>query len=677
MTDNKATLDQSQVLWDEFLLRFPREKLSELTLHEYIKADDQTTFTYWVGRKLQPLGNLPAKAEKFGIYPTSNTSDSTNDGIGYKNGYAWKKKRYGKTLEEAFELVKTALARVAQAAYEGDVQTIDAEKHLWPIFKWKIAFLYQNREKPIFPAIYSDRLLQAASGTLAGTSHVEAMQALMADYDGIEDIQSFSKRKLKSAEENAGKWYYSEYKYPISKATWLELWDDTSIFKPETRTLVACLKAIGGSATCAKLAHVYGRASNYYNKAGSALGKRILDRLNLPPYAIDDDGSIPYWPFAFEGRYVDKRLDDDTPGVFLWKLRDELSEALEEIDWSAYAKPEKANLNECIEDAAEDSTNNVCDDKDPPAYTEEMFLNEVWMSSEDFHRLKGLLARKKNIILQGPPGVGKTFAARRLAWAIMGHNDERRIRMVQFHQNYAYEDFVIGYKPSVNGFELRKGIFYEFCQKARANPEHRYFFIIDEINRGNLSKILGELMMLIEADHRGERVTLPGLEEPFYVPENVFIIGMMNTADRSLAMIDYALRRRFSFFTMTPCFKENEEDDIDGFKTYATSVRNALGVATGQKSRFDELVDVMRALNTAIADDPSLGKGFLIGHSYLGGIRQPKQEDSSEASLSQFNEWLYGVVNYDLLPLLEEYWYDDEETLKDWSNRLQSLTLDH
>ena len=374
MTDNKPTLDQSQVLWDEFLLRFPREKLSELTLHEYIKADDQTTFTYWVGRKLQPLGNLPTMPEKFGIYPTSKAGESTKNGIVYKNGYAWKEKRYGKTLEEAFELVKTALARVAQAAYEGDVQTIDAENHLWPIFKWKIAFLYQNREKPIFPAIYSDRLLQAASGTLAGTPHVEAIQALMADYDGIEDIQSFSKRKLKSAEENGGKWYYSEYKYPISKATWLELLHDTSIFKPETRTLVACLKAIGGSATCAKLAKVYGRSSNYYNTAGSALGKRILDRLNLPPYAIADDGSIPYWPFAFEGRYVDKRSDDDTPGVFLWKLRDELSEALEEIDWSAYAKPEKANLNEYIEDAPEDSTNDVCDDKDPPAYTEEMFL---------------------------------------------------------------------------------------------------------------------------------------------------------------------------------------------------------------------------------------------------------------------------------------------------------------
>ena len=149
------------------------------------------------------------------------------------------------------------------------------------------------------------------------------------------------------------------------------------------------------------------------------------------------------------------------------------------------------------------------------------------------------------LILQGAPGVGKTFTARRLAYSVMGEKDDSRIEFVQFHQNYSYEDFVMGYKPSGDGFELKYGIFYRFCLKAANQPDKDFFFIIDEINRGNMSKIFGELLMLIERDYRGTKATLAYNGMSFSVPKNLYIIGMMNTADRSLAMIDYALRRRF------------------------------------------------------------------------------------------------------------------------------------
>ena len=129
--------------------------------------------------------------------------------------------------------------------------------------------------------------------------------------------------------------------------------------------------------------------------------------------------------------------------------------------------------------------------------------------------------------------------------------DKSRIEMVQFHQNYTYEDFIMGYKPTENGgFAIKPGIFYQFCKKAADDKDRPYFFIIDEINRGNLSKIFGELLMLIESDYRDTSIKLAYRDEDFYVPSNLYIIGMMNTADRSLAMIDYALRRRFSFFEM-------------------------------------------------------------------------------------------------------------------------------
>lgn len=288
-------------------------------------------------------------------------------------------------------------------------------------------------------------------------------------------------------------------------------------------------------------------------------------------------------------------------------------------------------------------------DKTFEKYTKDDFLKEVFMDGKDFDTLQHLIRMKKNVILQGAPGVGKTFCARRLAQAMMGEKDESRIALIQFHQNYSYEDFVMGYKPVEGTFELQKGIFYKFCMLAANHPDKEYFFIIDEINRGNLSKIFGELLMLIEKDYRGEKLTLAYKDEKFSVPGNLYLIGMMNTADRSLALIDYALRRRFSFFEMNPGF------DSEGFKAYLKGKNN---------ERLNELVELVKELNRQIATDDSLGQGFEIGHSYLctGEIVT--------------DEWLKEVVNYDILPMLQEYWFDNKSEVDRWANRLNSIFHD-
>ena len=279
-------------------------------------------------------------------------------------------------------------------------------------------------------------------------------------------------------------------------------------------------------------------------------------------------------------------------------------------------------------------------------YTSEDYLREVYMTSADYAKIQAVLRNKKNIILQGAPGVGKTFAAKRLAWSMMGEIDESRVEFVQFHQNYSYEDFVMGYKPVEDGFELRNGIFYRFCQRAANQPDKDFFFIIDEINRGNMSKIFGELLMLIERDYRGTKATLAYNGLPFSVPKNLYIIGMMNTADRSLAMIDYALRRRFSFFDMEPGF------DSEGFRQYQASLNN---------ETLNALVERVKDLNKEIAADKSLGKGFCIGHSYFCG-----QDTCTD-------EWLDSIVNYDILPMLSEYWFDDTAKLQRWENILRGV----
>lgn len=281
-------------------------------------------------------------------------------------------------------------------------------------------------------------------------------------------------------------------------------------------------------------------------------------------------------------------------------------------------------------------------------YTKKDFLSEVYMSENQYDRLSGVLLNKMNLILQGAPGVGKTFAAKRLAYSLMGEKDDSRIEFIQFHQNYSYEDFVMGYRPSGDSFELKYGIFYQFCKKAENQPDKKFFFIIDEINRGNLSKIFGELLMLIEKDYRGTKATLAYNGMPFSVPKNLYIIGMMNTADRSLAMIDYALRRRFSFFEMAPAFES------DGFKKYQDSLDNRT---------FDELISKIIKLNEEISRDKSLGKGFCIGHSYFCG--KTKETCSSE--------WMQSVVDYDILPMLSEYWFDDDTRVQHWDNILHGV----
>ena len=356
---------------------------------------------------------------------------------------------------------------------------------------------------------------------------------------------------------------------------------------------------------------------------------------------------------------VTKRSNDEFEFMVLEKFTHQVSwsELLEDAilkqsevfinNQGSLFKLTQAEYNRLLEYVKKDSSEVVLfspESEDNPVYSFEKDPEKPFISPKAFHHIEQLLKRKKNVILQGPPGVGKTFLAKKIAYSILGEENDTCIETVQFHQSYGYEDFIQGIRPSKDGFVVRNGIFFEFCQRAKKD-DRPYFFIIDEINRGNLSKIFGELMMLIEHDKRGDKHTVrltysDAKEELFYVPENVYIIGCMNTADRSLAIVDYALRRRFSFITLTPEFG-------DTFKNFLK--------AKMDKAFVDTITAKIMAVNQVIQDTEML-RGMEIGHSYFCNFEGFKKGEEAA--------WWDDICQYELFPYLDEVCYDDGDRLE-------------
>ncbi|WP_299329976.1 AAA family ATPase [uncultured Psychrobacter sp.] len=265
------------------------------------------------------------------------------------------------------------------------------------------------------------------------------------------------------------------------------------------------------------------------------------------------------------------------------------------------------------------------------------------------------LRSKKNIILQGPPGTGKTWLAKRLTFALIGQRDDSKIRAVQFHPNLSYEDFIRGWRPSGEGkLTLVDGPFMEMIKTAIDDPESKYVIVIEEINRGNPAQVFGEMLTLLEADKRSPNEALElsyrkTAGERVYIPSNLYVVGTMNIADRSLALVDLALRRRFAFIDLEPTLGEAWRD----------WVRDKNGI---DSEFLDNIEQRISALNDEITKDPSLGAQFQIGHSYV--------TPAVGMNITDAKEWFVEVVETEIGPLLDEYWFDDLEKSRKAQKRL-------
>lgn len=612
--------------WDEFLSKWPLEKLEQMTLEEYTNAGSKESFTYWIEAKLENLGSIwGGSAFKFGVYARKNTEQRENNNrVTYSDTHGWYT-ALGNSVEEAYAKVKNYVIQVATYARTGQLEQIDRIKELGDAYKWKIAFHYQNRQSPSIIDVFTEAALR-------NFAHITEVNI---------PLSGLQKAVMLKKPQGMGILEFGKLVWNTWSSSKLSIWKlnhgkTDYINKDLNQYLHDQIGSIAANTTKGQNRNFESPKTNnaFFYLCHSNEKMLLLGQFTSEVELVNGWLERKY-------RIIKEVVKNDfykgsiyrgwTPNynsTFMQVKPEELHLFEQEI-----LKPFfEMTLQELVEEAEnyKSSTNESTN-----AITASKTSNIPCTDAE-------------NTIYYGPPGTGKTHKIMELMEAYKDDADKLRYKTVTFHQSYGYEEFIEGLRPVLSKennnsdiqYEIKDGIFKELCLEARKNPTKHYAMFIDEINRGNISKIFGELISLIELDKRERlEVILPYSQELFTVPANIDIIGAMNTADHSLTRLDTALRRRFEFKPLYP--------DLD-YLSGAIITKDDISI---------DLQKIIAAINQRI--ELLYDKEHCIGHAYFKDIvEKPDMLDKENFCLLQ------NIFQHKIIPLLEEYFFEDWQKIR-------------
>ncbi|MGL1165458.1 AAA family ATPase [Vibrio parahaemolyticus] len=647
-TENKQNrVKKQKELWDAFLMRWPIEKLKELTLEQYVSTDDQDTFTYWLETKTRALGSIKGNTSaKFGIYKRSGVAKKQN-GIEHGDVYSWRT-RYGQTQDEVFKSVITKLTGVVDAAQRGDLNAID-KVDFSPMVKWKLAFLYQNRENPVLINTFSKTMLEA----LTNSDHkapYPRMYSELIQQKGNRDLLEFGLecwknfyQKQKEIEQlpinqilygppGTGKTYHT-IEAAVNAAEPEFAWDTREELKAEYDRLVSDkrIRFVTFHQSYGYEEFVEGlTAENTEDKqiaysVKDGVFKSICDDASVSEKQVSSEikSTGRVWKLSIEGTYKNEAKTycfEHNIGAIGWAETGDLS--LEE-------------RNQYFSNLGSNNQNSLL------YFTNEMAKGDLVLCIDSATSVEavGVVTGDYQYNESGVPTREDFCHQRDIKWIAKGFSvDFKSINgNKQFSQPTCYPLWRLSVNDVLSHLQAYDVDIHEFDDENNTQSKNNYVLVIDEINRGNISKIFGELITLIEPSKRkgaseALELVLPNSGKPFSVPDNLFLIGTMNTADRSLAMMDTALRRRFDFVEMMPKPEVFENTN---------------------KLQGIDLQKLLQVLNQRI--EILYDREHTLGHAFFMPVKELADAGEEEQAFSA----LVSVFQNKIIPLLEEYFFED------------------